>query len=104
MVQISVTSIPGGILLDNNNGNASSNKNEKVQWNPGHKIERIEIDVEKKDGDIDIWSTSPGQLGKSKNWQGTTGNKAGKEHYSVKWWKPDGTHGIHDPVISVRPT
>lgn len=104
MITINVTSIPGGIALDQGNGNVTSPKNGKVQWNPGSGIESITIVVTKREGDIDIWSSSPAQLGKSKNWQGTVGSNAGHEYYSVKWWKTNGKHGDKDPVITVSPT
>ncbi len=104
MIVINVTSITGGIALDQNNGNATSPKNGKVQWNPGSEIASITINVSKKEGDIDIWSTIPQKLGKSKNWQGTVGNTIGHEYYSVDWVKTDGKSGTKDPVITVSAT
>jgi hypothetical protein len=101
MITINITSIPGGIALDQGNGNVTSAKNGKVQWNPGSGIESIAIVVTKREGDIDIWSSLPAPLGKSKNWQGTVGGTAGQEYYSVDWVKTDGTSGNHDPVITV---
>ncbi len=101
MKTINVSSNSTGITLTSG-GNVDTPKNGKVQWTIGSKIERILITPSLKTGDISIWSTTPGKLGQSENWQGTVGDTAGHEYYSVGWWKKDGTHGSVDPKITVN--
>ena len=92
-----------------NNGNASTNKNTVVTWVVTDRdIASITVTPAPIEGQSNIWSTLPHNLGTpsnpNKNWQGTVGDYPDKsENYNIAWTHTNGSSGSHDPRISVNP-
>lgn len=95
------------------------NENEVVTWiiHPDSGVESITA-IPVKPGSTNIFTTGPGRLGRSKNWQGRIGKgfrdsgvkfleeKSGEkfiqEEYSIVWKDSDGAEYLFDPKLRIN--
>jgi len=93
----------GNLTMDNG-GNATVSKSSVVTWVVAtNAVASIDITLPTNPSQ-DIWSSPPAPVGgNSKNWQGTVGNTAGGEDYTITGSPADGSDPIvHDPRIQVN--
>jgi hypothetical protein len=102
----------GDLTLQNSAGNSATNyhaqANEVITWeiqNNSGVSAITNIGQKNVNGNQNVFSSYPAQLGNSSNWQGTVlnSNNTYVDNYEIVWQDAQGNSHTYDPMILLNP-